>query len=134
MIAIDQDRPATMEDAVDRPCQPRADGRHAARQCRAMRGFDDEMDVVRLKRVVHDPERPALAGASNVLLELTDHLHGSKRGDVGPHAKRHMRWMASHHVGAGDVRQTGVIAGGLATGSGTTPAPTRTSRKRQTQL
>jgi hypothetical protein len=63
MIAIGEHRTAPAPDPVHRAREPRADGLHAASERVAVARLHDEMSVVALERVVHQPELRAFATA-----------------------------------------------------------------------
>lgn len=63
MVAIGKHPTASSRDSVDRTCEARSDGFHTAPKCIAITSLDDQMRVVALKRVMHEPELRALAPA-----------------------------------------------------------------------
>lgn len=56
--------------AVDRACEPRANGLHPARESSLRIGLDEEMRVIALQGVVQDAEVTALASDAQAPLEL----------------------------------------------------------------
>jgi len=78
MVAIREYRPASAEDAIDGACESRADGLHAAREGVPIDRLDEEMDVVRLQRVVHHAKRATLARLGDATLERPDETSGAE--------------------------------------------------------
>jgi len=93
-----------MKDAIRSTRQSRTDGLHAASQRQTMRRLDEQMHVVRLKRIVHDAEVAALAGLAEASFESADELRGTKRWDARPDAERDVCGMARSKVGTRCMR------------------------------
>ena len=124
MIAIGQHAPAPLRDAIDRPREPRADRHHAAPEGVAVVRLDDEMGVVALQRVVHEPKVGTRAAGGEGPLDLTHDAEGAERREIGPEAQRDVG--GQHPEGlAGDVREPGPWAGGLPPGVLPPAAPPR---------
>ena len=65
-------------DAIDGACQPRADRFHAAPERRAILRFDDQVSMIALQRVVHEPEARPDASVGERALDLADDPHRSE--------------------------------------------------------
>ncbi len=106
MIAIGEHAPAPLRDAIDRPREPRADRHHAAPEGVAVVRLDDEMGMVALQRVVHEPKVGTRAAGGEGPLDLTDDAEGAERREIGPEAERDVGGQHPEGV-AGDVREPG---------------------------
>jgi hypothetical protein len=71
VIAIRQYAPLAREHAVDRTGQSGRDAHHSAAQGFGIPGFDDEVHVVRLDRVVDESETLLIARGSEGALDFT---------------------------------------------------------------
>ena len=86
MVAIGEHGSTSKEDPVHRAGQSRADGLHAAPQIARARRLDDQMHVVRLDRILDEPEAPALACPAEAGFDLPDadgHVAGMVRRENG---------------------------------------------------
>ena len=77
--------------------------------------LDDEMGMVALQRVVHEPKVRTRAAGGEGPLDLAHDAEGAERREIGPEAQRDVG--GQHPEGlAGDVREPGPRAGGLPPG------------------
>ena len=72
VIAVAQHLPTTPSDSVHGSRKPRAERLHPAREIARARRFDDQVHVIRLKRVVNDTESPPVTTLAKRALELAD--------------------------------------------------------------
>ena len=56
-------------------------------------GLDDQMQVIRLDREVHETETPAFTGAPEARFHLPHEAHAAERRDVTPDANRDVAGM-----------------------------------------
>ena len=103
MVAIGHHAPAPVGHAVHGPREPRADRHHAAPEGVAVVRLDDEMGMVALQRVVHEPKVGTRAAGGEGPLDLADDAEGAERREIGPEPQRDVG--GQHPEGlAGDVR------------------------------
>ncbi len=91
MVAIGDDRPPPIRDSVHGTCQPRAEHPHPAPEGATIARLDDQVRVIPLQRVVHQPKPRPIARRSERTLDLPHDRHGAKRRNIAPHAEGHMR-------------------------------------------
>ena len=63
VVAIGDDPPAPAGKSIETPSQPNAESLHRPPKGDVVIGFDDQMQVIRLNREVHDPSTEPLASA-----------------------------------------------------------------------
>lgn len=78
VIAVRQHRSCVFRHAVDRTGEARTDALHPASERRLVRGLDDEMRVVPLERVVHEPKPRPLAPDRERPPHLVHDRHGTQ--------------------------------------------------------
>lgn len=88
VVAIGEYRPSAAEHSIDGSCEPGTDGHHAPRQRRAIGRLDDEMEMVRLQRVLSHTKLLALARLSHAVFQLVSHGQTAQRGEARPNAER----------------------------------------------
>lgn len=123
VIAVGQHGSAPPRDPVDGAGEARADGLHAASERIAVARLDDQVRVIPLKRVVHEPEARPHAAACEGSLDLVDDRHGAEWRDALPHPHRdvHRQWSREPLTRAvPDPRRSGRLPPG--SGSASTPA------------
>ncbi len=91
VVTVGEDPPMPSGDAVHGACQPCGDRLHAASDGVAIVGFHDQMRVIALQGVVHEPEVASVATGGERALDLVDDRHGAQRGYVVAHVERHVR-------------------------------------------
>ena len=74
VIALGPDRPSPCEGLIDGTCDAHGQALHAPREALAVARLDDEMNVVRLDRVVDDAERGARGVCQGISNRAEDHL------------------------------------------------------------
>jgi hypothetical protein len=94
VIAVAQHLPTTAGDSIHRSRKSRTERLHAAREISHARRFNDQVHVIRLKRVVNDTESPAVATLAERALELADETYRAERRDVSSDAQRDVAGMA----------------------------------------
>jgi len=130
MVPIGQDRPAAPRNPIHGAREPRRDRLHAAPERVAIARLDDQMRVVPLQRVVHEPEPLAGAATRERPLDLMDDGHGAQRWNVGTHAQCHVRRQRRSEVLALDMRHAGLRTFGFPARTFAATAPA-TGRRRQ---
>lgn len=133
VIAIAQHAPATARDPVHGSREPSTERLHAAREISRARRFDDEVNVIRLERVVNDTESRSVAEFAEGALELADETGGAERGNVAADSQGDVAGMARGERGSGCVRVAAEQAG-LAAGAGATASPSRCGGERERDL
>ena len=78
MIAIREHTPATLGHSVCREREPRPDRRHAARERRTIVRFHDQMRVIALQRIVHQPKSGTRAAGGKGAFDRADDTDGSQ--------------------------------------------------------
>jgi hypothetical protein len=91
VVAIREHPTRPTEHSVHGSSEPRADRLHPAPESLSALRLDDEVGVIALQRVVHEPKVPALARSRERSLHLAHQLHGPQRRNVGPDLDRHVR-------------------------------------------
>jgi len=91
MIAIGQDPPAAARDTIDRARQTRADRHHAASERVAIARLHDQMGVIALQRVLHQPESGTDAAARERALDPADDPSLAERRQPRTHAEGDVR-------------------------------------------
>src|SRR4029453_2679808 len=61
VVAVGEDPASPREDAIHAAREARGDRLHPAREIPRARRLDEQMEMIDLHRVVHEPESPALA-------------------------------------------------------------------------
>jgi len=89
-----QDCAAPTEDPVHCARESRSETLDSIRERRSAVGFDQQVHVIVLERVVDDAEIPALAERSERYFDLTHEARGSHRGHVAADADRHQARVA----------------------------------------
>ncbi len=86
MVAVGEDGPMPVRDAIHGECQAGGNRLHAAPERIAIVGFDDEVGVVALQRVVHEAKTGPCAAGRERALDLVHDRYGAERRDVGAYA------------------------------------------------
>ncbi len=133
MVAIGDDRPRPLRNTVHGTREPGSDGSHPARQRDAIARLDDEVRVIPLQRVVHEPKPRTFARRRERPLDLAHDRHRAKRWDVPAQAKGQVRRKDLSEVLTRRMRHSGIRTG-LATGPDPTPAPTAGRSEVQREL
>ena len=90
MISIGEHRTGSFEDSVHRSGEPCSDCLHATPESVSAFGLDDQMSVIALQRVVHEPERASLTRPRERSLHFAHELHCSQRRDVLSNLQRYV--------------------------------------------
>ena len=90
MIGAREDPPGKLEDSLNRSGDARPNGLHSPSQGLLVFRFHDEMEVIVLDAVVHEPEVRLRAGLREALAQLGQQNPTSKIRESLPNAKRHM--------------------------------------------
>jgi hypothetical protein len=90
VVAIRENRTGSREHPVHRFREPRTDRLHAAPERVPAVGFDDQMDVIALDRVVVQSEAVSSARCGERALDLKDGAHRAERGNTVSHSERHV--------------------------------------------
>jgi hypothetical protein len=94
VIAAVENRSPPIEDAIHGPSKTCSQALHSLRQgCDAL-GFDEQVDVIVLERVVHDAEICALRDRAERALHLANQAHRSQGRHVTANANRHQTRVA----------------------------------------
>jgi hypothetical protein len=93
VTAIRQHPASSMKDAVHGPGKPRCDGLHSAREISRAGGLDDQVNVIALDGVMHEPEPAALADFPPSPLQLPHQLSRAQRGKTSLDLQRNMTRM-----------------------------------------
>ena len=91
MIAIGEHRPTPPRDPVHRPRESGADCLHTAPERVAIARLDDQVRVVPLQRVVHEPKSLAITPDGEGPFDLVNDSDSTQRRNVGAHAQRDVR-------------------------------------------
>ena len=122
MVALGEHASVAPRDSIDGARKTRTDRHHPAPERVLIPGFDDEVRVIALQRVVHDPEVATLAAVREGALDLPHDARVAERWETGPQAQGDVRGHQSRERLAGDVRHGGTLAG-LAAGAQPPPTP-----------
>jgi hypothetical protein len=95
VIPVGPQRPVPPECAVDSPGDPDDQPPDPRGQHHAVGGLDDQVQVIFLRRVVHDTEAVTLSGGNRCEKSRVD-PRGPKRGDLAACAQGQVHWMALH--------------------------------------
>ena len=90
VVAVRENATASVEYPVHRSRQARRDGFHPGRQVPLAHGFCDQVHVIVLDRVMHQPEAPAVARFGEAALQLSHQPDRAQRGQVALHFQRHV--------------------------------------------
>ena len=88
VAAVREHGAAPSEDAIRRACKACGYRLHSARERMSARGFDDQVDVVALDRVVRDAETTPLAGFTPAPLDLAHEARGAQRRNIAANLQR----------------------------------------------
>jgi hypothetical protein len=91
VVSLYEDGTAPTSDPVHRPGEASGNRLHAASQRIAVASLHDEVRVVGLQRVVHEPKVGARTAARERPLDFVDDRDRPQRGYVAAHAKRDVR-------------------------------------------
>jgi len=134
VIAVCQDRADATEDAIDRTPEPRPDGLHPASQRRRIGGFDQQVRVIRLQRVVDDPEVVSFAQLRNTALEGRNEPGRAERGHVGANPERDVGGVTGGEALTRDVRDSSPLTRGPSTRTTAPTTPPHGELERQDEL
>lgn len=98
MVAIREDLSSTPRDAIHGAGDSARDRFHAAAERTSIACLDDEMGVIALEGVVHEPKARSRACGGEAALDGADDRHGAERGYAGTNAHGHMRGQRSGEV------------------------------------
>jgi hypothetical protein len=90
VVAIGEHRSRASEDAVHGPREPRTDRLHPASECILVVGFHDQMRVIPLERVMHEPKILAIAPDGKAALDLSNQSDGAQRSDPRSRFERYV--------------------------------------------
>ena len=90
VIPVAEDAAALAEHAIRGTCQARGDRFHSAGEVARACRFRDQVHVIRLDRVVDQPETSSVARRSEAAFELTHERDRAKRGQSSPDLQRDM--------------------------------------------
>ncbi len=90
MIALGDDGSGPVRNPIHRTRKPRADRHHPAPEREMITRFDDEMRMVPLQRVVHEPKIAALTPVPEGPLDLVHDWHRPQRRNAATHANGHV--------------------------------------------
>jgi hypothetical protein len=121
VVAIGQDGSRTVEHAVHGSSEACSESLHPASKCALMLRLDDEVGVIRLQRVVHQPELLPIARGCERALDLPHYSHRAKRWNVVPHPQRHVAGEPSSERSTRSMPDARIRAG-LPSGTGSSPA------------
>ena len=130
--SIREDGTSPSEHSVHGSGEPGSEGLHPTGELRSTRRLNDQVHVVRLDRILHEPEPPALSSAAEARLHFAHEAPDPKRRDAAANAQCHMAWMTR--------RQSGAAPMGIAphrprpsprAGSAPSPAQRRTELQRK---
>ena len=94
VIATVEHRSPPIEDAIHGPREARRQALHPLRQGRDALGFDEQVDVIVLERVVDDAEVRTLRDREERALHFANQAQRSQRRHVAANANRHQTRMA----------------------------------------
>jgi hypothetical protein len=123
VIPVIEDRASPAEDAIHRARDPSTQRSHAAAERLLALGFDQEMDVVSLDRVLDQPEGSALGGGAEGALDLTDEPAIAQGGQTSANADGCMARRDPREGLPTEVRHRRLSPIGLSTCSGAPPTP-----------
>ena len=86
MVAIREHRAAQPRGAIHGPCEARTERHHAATERLAIDRFHDQVRVVALDRVMHEPETRTRTAGPKGALDFVDDRHRAQRRKTRPHA------------------------------------------------
>lgn len=89
MVAVGPDRAAALERAVDGARGADGESLHAARQRVVVGGLDDQVEVIRLHRVMNEGEAGVRRAGDRVAQGVVER-GATTRGDLAAQAKRHV--------------------------------------------
>lgn len=92
VIAICEDSTTPPKRPIDSLCQPDADALHPAAERPGAVRLDEQMHVVALKRIVHDPKGGG-GGSSDAVAERWEQSCVAERGEAGNDPERHVNGM-----------------------------------------
>lgn len=101
METVREDGAPPSKDAIHRACDAGADRHHPARQRPRAVGLHQQVHVIALERVVHDPEGGALAACPERALDLAYDAAVAEGRDVGAHAQRDVARRVAGDAAAG---------------------------------
>ncbi len=133
MVAIGEHRSAMSRHPIDGSREPRPDRLHAASERRLIGSLDDEMRVIPLERVVHEPKPRPLAPYRERPLDLAHDRYRPERRHACPHSQRHVRRQRPPEPLAREMSHGG-IRPGLPPGTGTRTTPAGPRPQRQCEL
>ena len=111
---------------VHRAREAGGDRHQSPTERRTIVGFDDQMRVVPLQRVVHQPESRPLTAVGEALLDLMHQIDRPQRRQVGKQSQRHVRRQRSTKVRPGEMTHRRAVPGFPArTLAPSTPGPPR---------
>ena len=79
LVAFREDMPCVAGNAVYSTRKARADCHHAALKVLTILRFDDEVRVIALKRIVHEPKAWTRTASGEGSLDLTRDRHGAEQ-------------------------------------------------------
>ena len=134
VVSIRQDRAAAPEDPMHRTRQARTDRLHASAQGSRVVSLDDQVRVIALERVVHQPEVAPVAALRERTLELADELCGPERGDTRSHLQGDMTRETRSDFRSPTSVPNARSRSRLAPGTPPSAAPARRLAKREFEL
>ena len=97
VVTAIQNGPSAAKHAIDGPRKPRPDRLHPPPERLLPRRLHDQVHVIPLHRVVHDPELPPLTPLSQGPPQLLHEPLAAKHRHIGPHTQGHVRRMIPPH-------------------------------------
>jgi hypothetical protein len=91
MITVGEHTATAAADAIHRESDSRADRHHPAPERILIIRFDNEVRVVALQGVLHEPKASALAAAAEAALDPAHDANVTKRRQIRQHANRDVR-------------------------------------------
>ncbi len=122
VIPVLQDRSRAREHAIHCTRETRAQCIHPAPQRVRILRLHQQVDVIRLDRVVREPEVPPITGLRPGPFELSYELHGSQGRHTIAHLQGDVAGMPGSQSGSAEVRNAGPHLG-LSPSPGPLPAP-----------
>jgi hypothetical protein len=108
VVAVREHGSAPSEDPVHGSRKARTEGLHSRRQMLVVGCLDDHVNVVRLDRVVHEPEAPTVTCLAEAALEFPDQTHRPQRRQPGSNLQSDMAGEARRQRRTHPVRITRV--------------------------
>lgn len=133
VVAIREDLSSAPSDAIHRACDASCDCLHPAAERTSIARLDDEMRVIALERIVHEPKPGSRAVRRKRPLDGADDRDRAERGDPGTNAQCDVRGQRRGEVLPRSVGQTSRRAR-LPPGSVSTPTPASRLRKGEIEL